>query len=152
MKKWIQAATKGDVLYHIESGFRAAGAPVKEFLTKAADYCRVKLQLPNNTTTTLTVWYDYSKVPGAPKMKVKYDPWQQGYSVTSSGDVVDSQGQIIGKACVEVQVNTTSTIRDYNLDSIRTNSGDIIIDHPEKSNTYRDVVNSLMTRKVTHSS
>ena len=157
MKRYVKAATASTLKNTLIKGFTNAGCSNVSIIELTKTHCRISLTLPNGNSTTFTAWVNSrNKNIGKPKdvndITFKIDPT---WVFRSDGTVEDSDGNAIGTV-YSVKLNTTTskqrTRRDYDLNSVRTDSGDVIIDHPEKSKTYVDVVNSLSTRTITHRS
>jgi len=153
----INAVTERTLRSHIISGFKKAGCSTVNILQKTDIYYRVELTLPNGIPTSICVWFDRPQnlATGHKTVqdrKFKVDPT---WTFNSSGNVFDVNGNLIGRVYA-VELFTTHTVprirKDYDKDSIVTDSGDVVIDHPERANTYVDVVNSLMTRNITYRS
>ena len=157
MKRYVKSATASTLKNHLIKGFTNAGCSNVNILELTPTYCRISLTLPNGNPTTFTAWFNSrSKNVGKPKsvndITTNIDPT---WIFKPNGDVEDANGNVIGNVH-SVKLNTTTSKqrkrRDYDLNSVRTDSGDVIIDHPEKSNTYVNVVNSLSTRNITYRS
>lgn len=152
MKRVILSATRTGIITKITDGFKSAGCN-EVIVTKHTDsFCKLHMILPNGKRTTITVWYDYNVVKNGKATKVNRLTWKSSYVVDSEGNVFDGN-TLVGKAFVEVQGESYERTRNnYLIRSIRTDSGDVIIDHPEKANNYKTVVDTLQSRKITHRS
>lgn len=152
MKRVIVSATQTQVANRIVRGFTSVGCTNVHVMKQTDNYCQLKMTLPNGKVTTITAWYDYNIVKNGTRTKLNKLPWQPTYTVDPQGNVYDN-GTLIGQAVVEVSGGSyNSTRKNYLLRSIRTDSGDVIIDHPEKANNYLQVVQTLQSRTVTHRS
>ena len=155
MKRIIYADTKDQILHKIVEGFKRSGQCKKVKVNNSdKNHCELYLILPSNKETTLTVWYDYDKVPDGEVDVNTYIDWSSDYSIQDDGTVVDSSGSVIGIAKVQLTEHKKRNKfkKDYRSESIRTDSGDVVIDHPERASTYLDVVNALEKRQVTERS
>ena len=161
MKRYIKSVTQRTLDSHLIDGFKNYGfCPDVTIEERFQDHYKMKLVLPNNITTHITVWFNPpTRVATGgliTKNNVTYtiDPT---WVFLPNGDVQDASGNIIGQV-QSVKLNTTRTVqrtrKDYSLTSVRTDSGDVIIDHPEKNapKIYKDIVNTLMARTITHRS
>lgn len=150
--EYIQASTLGEVVEAIERGLKLAQCTQIDIKKKFSDHCEVSLTLPNGKSTTITVWYDYSEHKNGVTHKKKSISWDPSYSIDDDGNVYDSSGNFIGVVKIIQDTGETSPKmkKDWNLESIRTDSGDVIIDHPEKDPTriWSDVVKTLEGRKI----
>lgn len=152
MKRVILSATRKQIITKITDGFKAAGCNEVTVTKQNDSFCELNMILPDGKRTTITVWYDYNVVKNGKATKVNRLPWNSSYVVDSEGNVFDGD-TLVGKAVVEVQGESYERNRkNYLIRSIRTNSGDVIIDHPEKANNYKTVVDTLQSRKITHRS
>lgn len=150
MKRYIQCASKRDLSRTIEIGFMNAKCRSAKVTDFHDDHCTVELVLPSGKgPISITVWYDTTKTKNGKQSSAKYIPYDPTYTMNSSGDVFDSSGNYIGQAAVKTSGPSVQKYKtSYLKRSIRTDSGDVIIDHPELSKTYQDVVKTLETRKI----
>lgn len=162
MKRYVKAATQRTLDHHLINGFiKYGGCSSATIINKSQNNYQMELVLPNNTKTTITVWFDaptrvQTQGMGTNKPRVTYhiDP---NWNIQPNGDVLDASGTLIGSVYA-IQLNSAQRVHrmrnDYNLKSIRTDSGDVLIDHPEinKTKIYPDIVNSLMKRMNTQRS
>lgn len=148
MKKLIFGATKSQLCNTLESNFKSAGCTSANAYDFTDTNCKVDLILPSGKHTTITAWYDYHKVKNGIKPNSVRIPWKSTFQVDPQGNVYDN-GQLVGTAIVYTSTGTyQATRKNYLLRSIRTDSGDVIIDHPQSANSYNTVVQTLETRKI----
>lgn len=159
MKRYVRASGSRSFKRTIKKGFENAGCSDVKIGKLESDHCKIQLTLPNGNSTTTTVWFNRSKInvgePKPVKTLVSISKIPETWTFDSDGNVLDETRNIVG-VVETVKLNDTTykqkTRSDYDKNSIRTDSGDVIIDHPEKAKTYTDVVKSLETRKITHRS
>ena len=158
MKIYIRSDTHNKLLKTLKHGFEYAQCSNVTVSNESGDHCQIEMNLPSGRHCTFTAWVNSSrKSIGKPQTRPKHvfeldDSW----SYEKNGDVKDSDGTIIGKVYAVELSNETQTYqksrKDYDLNSIRIDSGDVIIDHPEKAKTYDDIVDALEQRTITHRS
>lgn len=153
MKRVINCATKSDILDRVKSGFTSAGCEVVEISDISDDHCDVSLVLPSGIPTRITVWYSHNVIKNGFRRSRRILPWDKTYHLDEYGNVYDSNNNLIGIAIVDSEGEIVQrTRKNYLIKSIRTDSGDVIIDHPEKSNNYKSVVDTLENRLITYRS
>lgn len=154
MKRYIRSDTRYRLIKKIVDGFKSAGCTEVSVLYRDNSHCKLSLVLPNGSKTSITVWYDYEKMEDGTKGINQYQSWKSYYQVNSDGVVFDDSGNFVGEAVVKLsdQKLITKYKKYFNPESIRTDSGDVVIDHPEKAKCYQDVVKSLETRNIIHRS
>ena len=149
MKRLVLCATKSQIANRIVNGFTRAGCSNISVLDQSDNYCELKLTLPSGKVTTTTVWYDYNNVRNGHTQTTSLQRWNSVYTVNANGDVYDNNGNFVGEAYVRIPSGTKQSHRkNYQYNSIRTDSGDVIIDHPDKAKNYSTVVKTLENRVV----
>jgi len=154
MKRYIRSDTRSELIKKIVDGFKSAGCMEVSVVYCDNTHCNLSLVLPDESETSITVWYNYEKMKDGTKGINQYQSWNSTYQVNSDGAVFDDSGNLIGEAAVKLtnQKLITKYKKYFNPESIRTDSGDVIIDHPEKAKCYQDVVKSLENRNIIHRS
>lgn len=150
MKRIINCATKKQLNSRIIDGFINNGCSNVKISEQSKANCIVHLTLPSGLSTELTVWYDSKYVKNGSRPKTRLVKWNSYYTIDSDGSVYDENGDHVGEAYVRISDGTaTANKRSYNIDSIRTNSADILIDHLRSSRDFSNVIKSLDSRTVT---
>lgn len=155
----IFAATLGQIVGRIQTKFENTNGVSSVVVTNFTDtYCQLKIEFdptvyPGVRPTSITVWYDYHTVNNGTRVKTKWLTWSPDFTVNDDGSVVDKTGEIIGEVRILQPTNerVSKTRKNFLLKSIRTDSGDVIIDHPESvqdNSIYQEVVETLANRKV----
>lgn len=154
--KYPKIVTEKEIVDDIVNKFESAGCTGVVAGEPQKNHCEISLILPNrNNYTTITVWYDYEKVEHGHNSVEDKVPWDPSFSVDSSGAVYDDSGERIGHVKVirdKRKLGSPRYVRDYSVPKIRTDSGDVIVDHPESVEDYKKVVKQLENRKIEHRS
>lgn len=159
----VFGASRVNIVKNIQTKFKNTPGISNVVVTGQYDtHCTIYLTFDQNiypgvNPTSITVWYDYHVVKNGTRMKTKWIKWSPNLSVNDDGTVVDENGEIVGEVRI---IQSTSekiqkTKKNFLLKSIRTDSGDVIIDHPESvsdNSIYQNVVKTLANRTVTRRS
>lgn len=149
MKRIIQSATKPQLHTRITDKFTQVGCTNITISDVTDKFCKVDMTLPNGHHTSVTVWHDYNVIKNGSRTKTTLNSWKPSYTVNANGEVFDN-GQYIGDAVVRMSAGTVpQTRKNFLIKSICTDTGDVIIRHPENEKDYSNVVNDLMSRTVT---
>lgn len=155
MKRMITAnTTRQDIINLIVNGLKQSGCTFsrKYIIHSNKNSCELKFNLPNGKETQAIFRYNYNNVKlDKEGTHTTLSSWNSDWIVDDDGKVFDSSGQVVGLAIVRRKLHEKykEKAEDYIPDSITTDSGDVVIEHPERSKDYLSLVQHLENRKVT---
>ena len=148
MKFYIQSATKREAKLDLESRLKAIPDCIRVKLVDETDLSAAyELTFADNATVLINCLFDKTMKELGSRGRVRYQKWQDTYTVDADGSVRDESGSVIGKAVVEYTAGTRAR-RKADYTNPRTNVADTEFQSLQSQEEVNDAVAKLRSRQV----